>query len=94
MTGFWGYALLVVFVVAGTASLVAAVVRVLLFAERKEAESRGAGRAGRPEPARIAARSAAARRVGDSPRREELVMTPEQSRELDEEWSSLVSRLR
>jgi hypothetical protein len=52
MTGFWGHALLIVFVVAVTASLLAAVVRVALFAERKEAERRATGRADRPRDSR------------------------------------------
>ena len=84
MSGFWGYALLMVFAVTVTASLVAAVVRVLLFAERKEAERRA--RAGTP--------TTTSRRVGAPPAREALTMTPEQTREFEKEWSSLVTRLR
>jgi hypothetical protein len=83
MDGFWGWAFLMVFAIALTASLVVGVVRVLLVLE-----SFGARRAERRPGVPAGAAG------GPSPERESLRLTPEQSQELDAQWASLVDRLR
>ena len=86
MDGFWGWALLMVFVIALTASLLAAVVRVVLLLERRVVDRRAKA----PPASAPSVRAGAGR---NAPARESVRMSPEQSRELDEEWSSLVDRL-
>jgi predicted cation transporter len=90
MDGFWGWALLMVFAIGLTASLLAAVVRVAILVERRVLARRVRSR----KTAQVAAELPVRRSGGrNAPARESVRMSAEQARELDEKWTSLVDRL-
>jgi hypothetical protein len=90
MDGFWGMALLMVFAIVLTASLLAAVVRVAISVERRVLARRGRSR----EPGQATGERPYRRTTArNAPARESVRMSAEQARELDAKWTALVDRL-
>ena len=90
MDGFWGMTLLMVFTIGLTASLLVAVVRVVISVERRALARHGRSHQAGQAPTEVPDRRPARR---DAPALESVRMSADQARELDEKFTSLVDRL-